>query len=155
MSYIERVLQPGETVAYRAQLHWVLMAPGMALMAVAVGIGAAGLMQTSAHLRLGPLSLAALAVALGGVQMLRAWVRRISTEIVVTDRRIIVKTGLIGRRSVEMNLDKVESVLVDQGIVGRLLDFGTLVIRGVGSGLEPVTDVASPFEFHRYVNARA
>ena len=99
--------------------------------------------------------MAALVCAVGFAQILRAWVRRLSTEIIVTDRRIILKTGLIGRRSIEMNLDKVESVLVDQGIFGRMLDFGTLVIRGVGSGLEPVTNVAAPLEFHRHVNARA
>jgi hypothetical protein len=64
-----------------------------------------------------------------------------------------VKTGLVGRQSIEMNVDKVESVLVNQNVLGRMLDYGTLIIRGVGSGLEPVANVAAPLEFHRYVNA--
>jgi uncharacterized membrane protein YdbT with pleckstrin-like domain len=154
MGYTERVLQPGEAVAYRAHLHWVLMAPGIALVGASLCLSIAAAVQTPAELRLGLLGLAAMLCVAGGAQILRAWVRRLSTEIIVTDRRIIVKTGLIGRRSIEMNLDKVESVLVDQGILGRVLDFGTLVIRGVGSGLEPVANVAAPLEFHRHVNAR-
>ena len=155
MGYAERVLQPGEAVAYRAHLHWVLMAPGMALAIASLGLSIAALVQANRDLRLGALVVAGLVCVVGCAQILRAWMRRLSTEIIVTDRRIIVKTGLIGRRSIEMNLDKVESVLVDQGIFGRVLDFGTLIIRGVGSGLEPVTNVAAPLEFHRHVNARA
>ena len=96
---------------------------------------------------------AVLLLGLGLYQILRAWVTCVNTEIIVTNKRIIFKTGFISRNSIEMNLDKVESVVVRQGVAGRLLDFGTLVIRGVGAGLEPVANVAAPLEFHKHVNA--
>ena len=154
MGYVERVLQPGEAVGYRGRLHWVLMAPGLALVSTAAVVSLMATFQAQPDLRLPLLAVSVLLCLAGLLMTLRAWIRRLSTEIIVTNRRIIVKTGLIGRRSIEMNLDKVESVLVDQGILGRILDFGTLVIRGVGSGLEPVSNVAAPLEFHRHVNAR-
>jgi len=153
MGYAERVLQPGETIAYRARLHWVLMAPGIALIVASALLGIVVAMKAPPDLRLGLFGLFVVAFLIGGGQVLRAWLRRLSTEIIVTNRRIILKTGLIGRKSIEMNIDKVESVIVDQGVLGRMLDYGTLVIRGVGSGLEPVANVASPLEFHRHVNA--
>ena len=153
MGYAERVLQPGETIAYRAKLHWILMAPGIVLTTVSGLLSIWAAVKAGPDLRLGLLGLSLLLFLVGGFQLLRAWLRRISTEIIVTNRRIILKTGLVGRQSIEMNLDKVESVLVNQGVLGRMLDFGTLVIRGVGSGLEPVMNVAAPLEFHKYVNA--
>jgi hypothetical protein len=54
-----------------------------------------------------------------------------------------------------MNLDKVESVLVQQSLLGRMLDFGTVIVRGVGAGLEPVDRVANPLELHRNIGAPA
>ena len=153
MGYAERVLQPGETIAYRARLHWILLAPGIALTAASAALGIVAAVRAGPDLRTVLLGLSLLLFLVGGVQLLRAWLRRISTEIIVTNRRIILKTGLVGRQSIEMNLDKVESVLVNQGVLGRMLDYGALVIRGVGAGLEPVANVAAPLEFHKYVNA--
>lgn len=74
----------------------------------------------------------------------KAWFRRVTTEIVVTDKRIIYKRGWIARRTVEMNITKVETVDVRQSVMGRLLGFGTVLIRGTGSSWEPLTWVASP-----------
>ncbi len=152
MGYAERVLQPGEAVAYRAKLHWILMAPGIVLTTASGLLSIAAAVKAGPDLRMALLGLSLILFLFGGYQLLQAWLRRISTEIIVTNRRIILKTGLVGRQSIEMNLDKIESVLVNQGVLGRLLDFGTLVIRGVGSGLEPITNVAAPLEFHKHLN---
>jgi uncharacterized membrane protein YdbT with pleckstrin-like domain len=154
MGYAERILQPGETVAHRARLHWMLMAPGIVWTVVSGSLAIISAVEAPPDFRIGLLALSMALFLFGGGQLLAAWLRRLSTEIIVTNRRIILKTGLIGRRTIEMNLDKVESVLVNQGVAGRLFDFGTLVIRGVGSGLEPIANVAAPMEFNRYVNAR-
>jgi uncharacterized membrane protein YdbT with pleckstrin-like domain len=151
MSYVERVLAPGEQVTYRGRLHWILYGSAAvpALVAVGFTVGAS-LMADGTPRRLvlllaGAALLAALAQALG------VWLRIGTTEIAVTSRRIIFKTGLVSRRSIEMNLDKVESVIVDQDPLGRLFDYGAVVIRGVGAGLEPVRFVAAPLEFRRRV----
>jgi uncharacterized membrane protein YdbT with pleckstrin-like domain len=81
---------------------------------------------------------------LGGLVFLGAWIRRKGTEIVVTDRRVIYKRGFIARRTVEMNISKVETVDVEQSIAGRLLGYGTVLIRGTGESLEPLRHVEAP-----------
>ena len=154
MGYVEKVLQPGEQISYRGRLHWVVYLSGIVLvfLAAAAALGSLLVLQDSTA-RDGVLLISVLLLVLGLYQIVRAWFTVVNTEIIVTNRRIIFKTGFISRSSIEMNLDKVESVLVRQGILGRILDFGTLVIRGVGAGLEPVANVAAPLEFHKHVNA--
>jgi uncharacterized membrane protein YdbT with pleckstrin-like domain len=153
MDYAQRILQPGEVIAYRARLHWILMARGAAVLMLAAVFSLGAWFADTRYVRVAWLGLAGILALVGVYDILRGWVRRISTEIIVTNRRIILKTGLIGRQTIEMNLDKVESVLVRQGVLGRLLDFGAITIRGVGAGLEPIANLAAPLEFHRYVNA--
>ena len=68
------------------------------------------------------------------------------TEIAVTNRRVIYKTGLIRRQTNEMNMDKVESVQIDQSILGRMLDYGNVTILGTGEGFETLRTIASPIE---------
>jgi hypothetical protein len=89
----------------------------------------------------------------GIFQSLRAWLVVANTEIFVTSKRIIMKTGFIAISSLEMNIDKVESVLVNQGLLGRMMDFGTVTVRGVGSGLEPMANVAAPLELRNHIGA--
>ena len=153
MGYAERVLQPGETIAYRARLHWIIYLGGLVLVVAAIGFAVAAVVLKLPSLRLGLMLAALIALFLGLFQMLRAWIVAVNTEIIVTTRRVIYKTGFISRNTVEMNLDKVESVLVQQGIFGRMLDFGTVIIRGVGAGLEPVDNIAAPLDLHRHVGA--
>ena len=154
MGYVEKVLQPGEQITYRGRLHWIVYLSGILVvfLAAALAVGATLLLQEPTA-RVGFLLASVLFLVLGLYQIVKAWFMCSTTEIIVTDRRIIFKTGFISRNSIEMNLDKVESVVVRQGVAGRLLDFGTLVIRGVGAGLEPVANVAAPLEFHKHVNA--
>jgi uncharacterized membrane protein YdbT with pleckstrin-like domain len=149
MRYIDHILQPGETVAYTTTLHWIAYMPALGLwllaaMALTTG-GAAG-----------PISVmvALVCAAVGLVLALRAWFRRWTTEIDVTDRRIVYKCGFIRRHTVEMNMDKVESVDVDQSILGRLLNYGDITIRGTGVGIEPLHKIGGALEFRNKVTAR-
>lgn len=75
--------------------------------------------------------------------------RRWSDEFVVTNKRIIVKTGIISRRTLEMNLNKIESVNVDQSIIGRLLGYGTITIIGTGGTRESFPDIGHAVEFRK------
>ena len=100
-------------------------------------------------------SIAAIALAAaGGVMFLSAWFRRWTTEIDVTDRRVVYKRGFIRRHTVEMNMDKIESVDVDQSFWGRLLDYGDIIIRGTGVGIEPLHSIGAPLAFRNQVTAR-
>jgi uncharacterized membrane protein YdbT with pleckstrin-like domain len=155
MGYAEKVLQPGETIVYRARLHWILYLGGILGVVAAVILAVAAVALPGEALRLGLIVAALIALFLGLFQMLRAWFVVANTEIIVTSRRLIYKTGFIARDTVEMNLDKVESVLVEQGLIGRMLGYGRVIVRGVGSGLEPIDRVAAPLELHLNIGAPA
>jgi uncharacterized membrane protein YdbT with pleckstrin-like domain len=89
-----------------------------------------------------------------------AWFNRWITEIAVTDRRIIYKRGFINRHTVEMNMDKVAGVDVDQSILGRLLDYGTIHVLGTGGaqasmgGIEHLHRVAEPLALRNAITAK-
>lgn len=70
-------------------------------------------------------------------------------EFAITNKRVIIKTGLISRRTLEMNLSKIESVNVDQGILGRILGYGTIRIIGTGGTKEAFPKIQKPLEFRR------
>jgi uncharacterized membrane protein YdbT with pleckstrin-like domain len=98
------------------------------------------------------LAIAALILALLGLSSaLRAFIRRATTELAVTDQRVIYKTGLIARHTLEMNRAKVESVTVDQTLPGRLFGYGTVTVRGIGSALEPIRNITDPLTFRNYL----
>ena len=155
MGYAERVLQPGETIAYRARLHWIIYFGGMVLIVVAIGFAIAAMALKTPSIQVGLIVGALIALFLGLFQMIRAWIVAVNTEIIVTTRRVIYKTGFISRNTVEMNLDKVESVLVQQSLLGRALDYGSVIIRGVGAGLEPIANIGAPLQLHRHISAPA
>jgi uncharacterized membrane protein YdbT with pleckstrin-like domain len=91
---------------------------------------------------------------LGVASLFQAWFRRWTTEIAVTNRRIIYKRGFISRHTIEMNMDKIESVDVDQSIIGRLFDYGTITVHGTGTGIEPLYQIDSPIKFRNNVTAQ-
>src|SRR5262249_19000458 len=77
----------------------------------------------------------------------RAFIRRATTELAVTDQRVIYKTGLIARHTLEMNRARVKSVAVDQTLLGRVFSYGPVGVRGVGSALEPICNINDPLTF--------
>jgi uncharacterized membrane protein YdbT with pleckstrin-like domain len=152
MSYVQRVLQPGEVLIYRTHLHWLIYArPVMLLVAALVVFGFAET-QTDLHLPL--LALAGLLAAIGVLDGAAAALRRVTTELAVTDHRVIYKRGIIGRYTIEMARAKVESVDVQQGIMGRALNYGTVLVRGTGGSLEPFRDVEDPIRFRSAITAQ-
>jgi len=86
---------------------------------------------------------------LGLIFWLLAYVRYKTTELAITTRRVIVKHGFIRRRTVEININKVESIQVDQEILGRMFNFGTLVIAGAGDPQAPIAGISSPMTFRK------
>src|SRR6267378_1710364 len=84
----------------------------------------------------------------------KAWFHRWTTETDVTNLRVVHKTGFIKRRTFEMSLDKVESVDVNQSILGRILNYGDVTVRGVGEGAETIKTIASPLDFRNHITAR-
>jgi uncharacterized membrane protein YdbT with pleckstrin-like domain len=158
MSYVERVLQPGETLLHKSKLHWLIYLPVLPFLAIlALGLALYSAIQGSAadaNAALLPQGLLAVGAVGTIITWLRAWIRRVSTELAVTDRRVIFKRGLIRRHTVEMNMDKVESVDVDQSILGRIFNYGDVTVRGTGASIEPLRMIGDPLHFRSRVTAR-
>jgi uncharacterized membrane protein YdbT with pleckstrin-like domain len=89
------------------------------------------------------------ALGIGLILLGIAYVRYKSFELAVTSKRVIVKHGFISRQTVEMNLSKVESILVEQGALGRMFNFGTLIVSGTGTSHAPMVGIADPMGFRR------
>jgi uncharacterized membrane protein YdbT with pleckstrin-like domain len=146
MTYIDRVLGKGESILHRGKIHWVIYVRPAVISLIGMSfIGAWPLINDpdAGTLFIG---VGMLFLLLSALMWLIAWIERITTEIAVTSRRVIVKYGLVWRSTMELNAGKVESVQVDQSITGRILNFGTVTARGTGSGIEPVRRVDSPLK---------
>ena len=112
-----------------------------------VHIGHISLWSLAVPIGLGILLL--IVFGLGLIFLGYAWVKYQTTELAITNRRVIAKFGFISRRTVELNINKVETVQVDQSVLGRLFDFGTLVISGAGMAQEPIAGIAKPMAFRK------
>jgi uncharacterized membrane protein YdbT with pleckstrin-like domain len=148
MSYVERVLQPGEQVRHISSIHWIVYWPSVAVAVLAVAAYWFG--ETRLLPNLGLYTAYALALV-AFVLMVREWYQWWITEIAVTDRRVIYKKGLIRLKTNEMNMDKVESVQVAQSVFGRMFDFGTVKILGTGEGIETLHTIATPIELRNSI----
>ena len=125
MSYIDESLVEGEQIVHRARVSWWSQF-GLVLLGVVL-----------------------LVVVIGLFFLISAWVNVRSTEIAITNRRIIAKFGFIKRHTVEINLEKVEALRVEQGVLGRMLNYGTLYISGAGTSVAPLANIADPLVFRR------
>lgn len=136
-----------------SRIHWIVYVPGLVITVIGLAGGAyaTGFDERS---RLIVLVGAGAVVVVGIASLIAAWFRRWTAELAVTDRRVIYKRGFIRRHSIEMNMDKVESVDVTQSVLGRIFDYGDIVVRGTGAGLEPLKGIDSPIEFRNHVTAR-
>jgi len=145
MGYVRKVLQPGETLVYEAALSWIGYLSGLLVLLLALVLFIVG-----GELFGWPLwvDIVAGLVALVALWLLaRAWFERWTTEVAITDRRIIHKTGFIRRNTIEMSVEKVESVDVKQSLLGRVFDYGDVIVRGTGAGLAPLTEIDAPLTF--------
>lgn len=155
MSYLRSNLVPGERIVYHTRLHWIVMlgnlVVGLLLFAVPgclllyyLYTQRSGLDMHSQRLIEG--SAAALFV-LALITIIAGLVKRNATEIAVTTRRVVVKTGLAARKTIEMMLNKVESIEVRETTLGRVLGYGAIVVVGTGGSTEPFEKIAHPLRF--------
>jgi len=125
-SYVEEVLVADERILYQGNISaWSL----------------------SLYLFLGVVLLPAF--GLGLILLAIAYVKYKSTELAVTNKRVIAKFGFVSRRTVEMTLSKVETIQVVQTVMGRIFNFGSLTISGAGIPQEPILGISSPMAFRK------
>jgi uncharacterized membrane protein YdbT with pleckstrin-like domain len=149
MSYLDDHLLSGERIVYRARLHWTIFLTSIVV--VLLGIGLAILLQVvePAYWFAG--------LALAGVGLLLAIgpaIRYVTSEFAVTDKRVLGKVGFIERESDETLLSKIEAIAVDQGMIGRMLGFGTLMITGTGGTREVFSSISDPLQFRRQIQSQ-
>lgn len=147
-SYVDSVLAGGERIVYRAAIsHWTFF---LSYLAGAFFLSfALGTYIVTVNPARASLAVVAILLMIGFAVILSAVIRRQTTELVLTDRRIILKRGFVSRDTVEMNLNKVESLHVTQGLMGRILDYGDVTVVGTGASLEPLRGIARPLELRK------
>ena len=155
MKYVERVLQPGERVIYITSLHWLIYSRAIVLLVLAAGclVGSVFVVADWVNLILALRAAGALLALLALIHWASALIRRTSTELAITDRRVIYKSGILRRHTIEINRSKVETVGVDQSILGRIMGYGTVVVRGTGGSFEPIPMIGEPLTFRSHITA--
>jgi uncharacterized membrane protein YdbT with pleckstrin-like domain len=156
MSYIQKTLLPDERIMYWSQLHWVIYLKGLTITIFGglVGFNSEWLLATlvgpqMAHSYFKGLAACALGIVVIGVFfLLRAYVRQTTTELAVTNRRIIAKYGFISRTTFEIMISRITGANFDQTVVGRIMGFGTILVHGAGGEVSPIDLVADPERFH-------
>jgi uncharacterized membrane protein YdbT with pleckstrin-like domain len=164
MSYVERNLVPGETLLYQTRHHWiVLLLP--TLIALVLGVPGAVLLYWSVTTRdshgitLGSSTISPQELAITGVILLfialvifiYGIAKRNATEMAVTNKRVLIKTGMASRRTLDMMLSTVESIGVEESVLGRVFGYGTVIVRGTGGTPETFVLIAHPQEFRKNV----
>jgi uncharacterized membrane protein YdbT with pleckstrin-like domain len=154
MSYVKHVIQPGEKILFIGKKHWIVFRYSLLFLISGIIL----VFLEYGYFDTGPLIIATAALfgLLTLVYGFQAWFDRWTTEIAVTDKRIIYKTGFINRHTKEMNMDKVASVDVDQTVLGRFLDYGSVEILGTGGagGFERLDRIASPIKLRNAIDVR-
>ena len=159
MSYVESHLIPGESVQYQTKLHWIVVVGHLAgsvffaLLGIVILIGRFANPKSTAPVA--PMYLASVfCIATGAVLAGIGFFKRSATEMAVTNKRIVVKTGLADRRTIELLLSRVESIAVDEPPLGRILGYGTVIVRGIGGTPEVFERIRNPLKFREQVQTQ-
>jgi membrane protein YdbS with pleckstrin-like domain len=149
MGYVENNLLSGEKIFFRTHLHWKVFVLPALLLLLAIALTAWAMYEG-----LDPyLSLLILVIPLG--VLLQSYLTWRCSEFAVTDKRVLIKTGIVTRHTLETILTKVENIGVEQTLWGRMFNFGTLYVTGTGSTKEIFQGIHAPLEFRKAIEAAA
>ena len=160
MAYAEKNLAPGETILYRARYHWVFYGFSIVVLVLAAALGLASLRATQQQAgdEIGrPLAwIAAAFVVIALIAFLARRFRANLDEFVVTNRRVIRKVGLVAREIQHAPLEKIQDVTIEQGILGRMLGYGTVVVETASEkGMLVFPAIASPERMRTHIWGQA
>ena len=157
MGYAEKNLAPGETVLYRARYHWVFyrFPVIVVILAAALAIAASSTRSAQAWKEVGrPLMWLAggfVVIALAAWVLLR--IRSRFDEFVVTSRRVIRKVGTFAREIQQAPIEKIQDVTVEQGVLGRMLGYGTVIVETASEkGMLVFPLIARPDGFRNHIS---
>jgi len=151
-SYVDSNLSKGEEVIVRAHVSWLSFLSNI-IVAVLILLIALIMLGASASSNQGsPGVIAWFLLFLSLFMLTNIAIQILTTELALTNKRIIAKFGFIRRSTIELRLEKVESININQSLLGRLLGYGTIVIKGTGGTGTPIPSIQKPLEFRRIVN---
>lgn len=154
MRYVQENLLQHEKMIYGVRPHWIIFSSGCWSILAGIFIFLFAPFQLS-HDVFGTWSIREIAAAvfllLGAYWLLTAYIYYVTSEYAVTDKRVVIKTGWIKRASLELMLDKVEGVLVDQTVLGRIFDYGAITIIGTGGTRDRFPFIPMPLNFRKVV----
>jgi uncharacterized membrane protein YdbT with pleckstrin-like domain len=156
MGYVENNLMKDEKVVYSTTHHWIIYAGAVIVLVFGIWLFASGIASAiKDNNGAAPVpAIFGFCIIFGSIFLfIGAAIQMKTNEFAVTNKRIIIKIGLIRRSTLELNLDKVESVGVDQSILGRILNYGTITISGTGSTRQPYKTIAAPMDFKKAVQS--
>jgi len=142
MSYIDQNLMQGETVKYRSHLHKIIFFWPVTWLVVAILIISNGEKTVSLGL---------LFMFFAIISGLLTFLNYRTSEFGVTNKKIIVKIGFIRRNAFEMFLDKIESIHINQSIIGRILGFGSVIVSGTGGSKDPFHKINAPLQLRKII----
>ncbi|MGE3770930.1 MAG: PH domain-containing protein [Bdellovibrionales bacterium] len=158
-SYLESLLMRDEEVVYAAKLHWVTYLPSLLLLAISWTLahyGPASLLYRYTGIAIQQPALLEIinyivfgATVISVLMLFEAYLRIARTELAVTNRRVLAKFGIVSRTTFELFLSKVEGANVEQGIIGRMLGYGSIHVKGTGTGMTPIDRISHPEFFQR------
>ncbi len=148
MGYLQKSLSEGETIRYVGRRHGIYYLVNVTMIFLGlslISICPPGGVTDNCW------ALGIVLVFLGVICLPINWLINRTTELVITNRKVMGKWGIIGRTAIEQNLEKVDSVQVEQSILGRMLDYGTIYVHGSGTSTTPIELIADPLTFRRQV----
>jgi uncharacterized membrane protein YdbT with pleckstrin-like domain len=148
MSYVDNSLIPNESVVFRTRLHWIIFFWPILFLIGSCVLLYFGFLHHPYALYAGE-ALLALTVIL----FLAKYVVYRASEFAVTNKRVIMKVGVMQRRTLELMLTKVEAISVTQSLLGQMFGCGTILVTGTGGTREPFDNISSPLQFRRAVQA--
>jgi uncharacterized membrane protein YdbT with pleckstrin-like domain len=147
MSYIDSNLLEGERVVYRTRLHWLLFM-GPVFFVVVILCPIAWFLSTGTWS-----SYIGIPLGLGALILVATFIKWLSSDFAVTNKRVMMKVGVFHTRSIELLLGKIEAIAVEQSLIGRIFGYGDIVITGSGGTKEAFSHIRSPLEFRRAVQS--
>jgi len=143
MGYIESNLLPDEKIVYKARLHWITFWKSCAL----IFLGTIFLFIQAI--------IGGVVVVIGVFAFLSPLIGYATSEFGVTNKRVIIKVGFLRRKTLELLLRHVEAISIDQSVMGRFLNYGSVTLTGTGGVREVFHNVSAPLEFRRRIQGEA
>lgn len=139
MGYVDKHLMSGETIIYQTKLNWTAYNKGFVVLLLGL-------------LFIGSGTFGGLLIFVGLLILGLTYLKISSSEFAVTDKRVLIKVGILKTQSLETMLNKVEGIHVEQGIIGKMVNSGSIVVKGTGGTSNPFSNIDKPFEFRSAVN---